>query len=102
MTDISQVLEAVDSIMVKIKSVADIPGINLLPYVSTASSVIGAVHMAYTAGKDITPYITAIQGTFSMPGTPSTDDLAALDAKIAALEAQVQAPLPPKEDGEPD
>lgn len=102
MADISQVLEAVDSIMVKIKSVADIPGINLLPYVSTASSVIGAVHMAYTAGKDITPYITAIQDTFSTPRTPSTDDLAALDAKIAALEAQVQAPLPPKEDGEPD
>lgn len=102
MTDIKQILEAVDSVMVKIKTIADIPGINLLPYVSTASSVIGAVHMAYTAGKDITPYITAIQSTFSQPGAPSEDDLAALNAKIAELEAKVQAPLPPKEDGEPD
>lgn len=102
MADISQILEAIDTVMTKIKSVADIPGINLLPYVSTASSVIGAVHMAYTAGKDITPYITAIQDTFSKPGTPSEDDMAALDAKIADLEAKVQAPLPPKEDGEPD
>lgn len=101
MADIAQILDAVDSVMVKIKTIADIPGINVLPYVSTASSVIGAVHMAYTAGKDVTPYITAIQNTFSQPGAPSTDDLAALDAKIAALEAQVQAPLPPQEDGEP-
>lgn len=102
MADLTQILEAVDSVMLKIKTVADVPGINLLPYVSTASSVISAVHMAYVAGKDITPYITAIQDTFSKPGLPSTEDVVALDAKIAALEAKVQAPLPPKEDGEPD
>lgn len=102
MADLKQVLEAVDSVMVKIKTVADMPGVNLIPYVSTASSVIGAVHMAYTAGKDIRPYVQAIQDTFSRPGMPNEADLTALDAKIADLEAKVEAPLPPKEDGEPD
>jgi hypothetical protein len=102
MADIKTILEAVDSVMVKIKTVADMPGVSLIPYVSTASSVIGAVHMAYTAGKDITPYVEAIQATFLKPGVPSAGDLATLNARITALEAKVQEPLPPKEAGEPD
>lgn len=102
MADLKQILEAVDSVMVTIKTVADMPGVSLIPYVSTASSVIGAVHMAYTAGKDITPYVNAIQNTFGNTGVPSQADLDALDATIASLEAKVQEPLPPKEEGEPD
>lgn len=102
MTDIKQILEAVDSAMTTIKSIADTPGVNLLPYVSTLSSVIGGVHVAYTAGKNIEPYITAIKDTYTVPGSPTPADVASLDARIAALEAKVQALLPPAEEGEPD
>lgn len=102
MTDIKAILEAVDGAMTTIKSIADTPGINLIPYVGTLSSVIGGVHMAYTAGKNIEPYITAIKDTYTVPGSPTPADVAALDSRIAALVADLQAPLPPKEDDEPD
>lgn len=97
---ISDILDTVDTAMGVLKTVIDTPGINLIPYVSTLSSVIGVTHAAYTAGKNITPYITAIHDTFSGDKIPSQDELTALDTKIAELEAKVQAPLPPKEDGE--
>lgn len=99
---VQSILDAVDSVMTTIENIAQSPGINLLPYVSTISSVIGTVHAAYEAGKDIIPYIEAIKNTFDGSGTPSVADMTALDAKIAALEAQVDAPLPPPEDGEPN
>ncbi len=102
MADLKSVLEAIDKAMGVVKTIADTPGINLVPYVSTLSGVIGTVHAAYDAGKNIEPYITAIKDTFTKPGTPTEADMAALDAKIAALEAGVDAPLPPKEDGEPE
>ena len=101
MASISDILEAMDKIMVGIKSVADTPGINLIPYVSTVSGIIGTVHMAYEAGKNITPYISAIKETFDGKA-PSEDDLATLNARIAALDTEINAPLPPKEEGEPD
>lgn len=102
MTDLTQVLDTIDTVMGRIKALADIPGVNLIPYVSTLSSVIGTVHMAYNAGKNITPYIQAISDTFTKPDLPTESDMATLDAKIAELEAKIDAPLPPKEEGEPD
>lgn len=102
MASISEILETMDKIMTGIKSVADTPGINLIPYVSTISGIIGTVHMAYEAGKNITPYVEAIKETFDKPEAPSEDELATLNAKIAALDAELNAPLPPKEEGEPE
>lgn len=102
MSDLKSVLDAIDTAMGVVKTVADLPGVNLVPYVSTISSAIGALHAAYTVGQNIMPYVDAIKDTFSGDGPPSQDKLDALDAKIAELEAKVQAPLPPKEDGEPD
>lgn len=101
MASISEILATMDKIMTGIKSVADTPGINMIPYVSTISGIIGTVHMAYEAGKNITPYVEAIKQTFDK-GAPSEGEIAALDARIAALDAEINAPLPPKEDGEPD
>lgn len=98
---LNQVLDAINAGLGVIKQVASTPGLNVLPYVSTIASAAGALQAAEAAGRDIAPYITAISGTFS--GTqPTADDLAALDAKIAELDAQVDAPLPVAEPGEPN
>ena len=98
--DLEKVLETIDRALGVVKTVADTPGVNLIPYVSTVSSAIGAVHVAYTAGKNITPYIKAISDTFASSKPPTEDQLADLDAKIFALESAIDAPLPPKEEGE--
>jgi hypothetical protein len=102
MSDIKQFLETLDNAMGVVKTIADTPGINLVPYVSTLSGVIGTVHAVYSAGKDIAPFVQAVSDTFTKSEAPSEDDMTALDAKIADLEAAVDAPLPPAEDGEPD
>lgn len=102
MPDIRQFLETVDNVMKTIKGVTDMPGVNLIPYVSTASSVIGAVHAAYVAEKNIEPYLAAINATFKPGSVPPQADLDALEVNIAALEAKVQEPLPAPEDGEPE
>lgn len=101
MADLKQVLDAVNTALGVIKTVAETPGVNMIPYATTISSAISALQAAYLAGQNITPYIVAIKDTFT-GGVPTQDKLDALDAKIAELEAKADAPLPPKEDGEPD
>lgn len=100
--DITKLLDAVSSAANVIKTVAETPGINMIPYASTVSTAIGALQAAYAAGKNVAPYIEAIAATFTGNALPSESDMAALDARISDLEAKVDAPLPPKEDGEPD
>lgn len=102
MTTLTQVLDTVDNVLGVLQSVANTPGVNIIPYVATASSAIGALRTAYSVGKNIVPYVTAIKDTFTGDGIPTQAQLDALDAKIAELEAQVDAPLPPKEEGEED
>ena len=41
MADVKQILDAVDTALGYVKALADTPGVNALPYVSTISSVIG-------------------------------------------------------------
>ncbi len=101
MTDLSQVLTAINSALSVINTVANTPGINIIPYAATISSAISAIQTAESLAINIIPYVTAISDTFS-GGVPTQAQLDALDAKIAELEALVQAPLPPKEEGEDD
>lgn len=101
MSSITEVLDTVDNVLMTIKNIADMPGVNLIPYVSTASSVISIIHAAHEAGKAVTPYIEAVKKTFD-GDKPTDEELAALNAKIEELEAAVDAPLPPKEEGEED
>lgn len=99
--NINQVLDAINSGLSVIQTVASTPGVNVLPYAATVASAAAALQAAENAGRNIEPYITAIVGTFS--GTiPTPEDLAVLDAKIIELDAQVDAPLPPAEPGEPE
>lgn len=100
--DIKSVLETIDNAMLMVKSAADTPGINLIPYVSTLSTVIGATHAAYVAGKNIAPYLENIRATYTGSGLPAQADLDALEARIKELDALVDAPLPPREEGEPE
>lgn len=101
MSDFQKALDAINLALGVVKTVASTPGVNLLPYASTVAAAVGAMQTAVAAGVSIMPYVTAITDTFS-GGTPTEQELAALDAKIAELEAKVQEPLPPKEDGEED
>lgn len=98
---LADVLNAVNGALSVLRTLADTPGVSLIPYVSTISSALGALQAAVNAGRNIAPYVLAISSTFS--GTiPTQAELDALDAKILELDAQVDVPLPPKEEGEPD
>lgn len=99
--DIKNLVDTFNSVASVIKTVADTPGVNMIPYATTVSSAIGALQAAVNAGTNILPYVVAIKDTFS-GGVPTQAQLDALDAEIARLEALVAAPLPPKEEGEPE
>ena len=99
--DIKQLVDAFNSVANVIKTVANTPGVNMIPYATTVAAAVGALQSAVAAGVNILPYVQAIKETFE-GGVPTQGQLDSLDAKIAELEAKVQAPLPPREDGEPE
>jgi hypothetical protein len=101
MADLESILDAVNMALGAIKSAADLPGVNLIPYVSTVSSFIGLAQLALGQGQNIANLVTDLKDTFS-GGVPTQAQLDALDARIAAERAKLHAPLPPKEDGELD
>jgi len=96
-----QILDTVNSVLETLKTVANLPGVNMIPYVSTVSGAISAIQAAAAIGINIAPYLTALKDTFEGK-VPTQAEMDALDAKIASLEALVDAPLPDKEAGEPD
>lgn len=102
MTDINSILGAVNNVLGVLNTVAATPDIDFIPYVSTAKAALSALTAAVHAGQNIAPYVAAIAKTFKADSVPTQADLDALDAKIADLEAKVDAPLPPREAGEPD
>lgn len=101
MADWKQALSVISNALSVISAAGSTPGINLIPYVSTVAAAAGALNAALNAGVKIAPYVEAIKDTFA-GGLPTEEKRTALDAKISELEAQLDAPLPPKEDGEPD
>ena len=103
MADINQVLTTVNDVLTTIKTVAQMPGVNMLPYANTAAGAIELLQLAIQAGQNITPYVNAIKGTFGSGGkVPTEAELAALDNKIAQLRAELHAGLPEKDPDEPD
>jgi len=100
-TTLQDVLAAVDTALGVIKNVASLPGVNLLPYASIVSSAITAIQAAEKLGVNIYPYVVALKDTFS-GGVPTQADMDALDAKIALLNAEIDAALPDPDPGEPD
>lgn len=100
-SDLQKFIDAVNTGLSVVKRIAELPGVSVIPYAATLSRAIAAVQTAVEAGQNIAPYIAAITDTFSNPDV-SEDDLAALNAKIATLRAELHAPLPQKEAGEED
>lgn len=101
MFDWKHAFEVVTYALDVVHSAGDIPGVNLLPYVSTIANAAGTISAGMKVGAKVAPYVDAIQETFKN-GLPTEEKRAALDAKIAELRAIVHAPLPPKEEDEPD
>ncbi len=99
-TSLASVLSAVGTALSAIKTAADLPGVNLIPYVSTVSSVISVAQLALSQGQNIANLVTDLRETFA-GGLPTDAQLAALDARIATARAKLHAPLPAPEDGEP-
>lgn len=95
----SSLLSAVVTALGVIKTAGNLPGINLIPYVSTVANVAGVLQFAIEKGKNVASDIAALKDTFAN-GLPSQDKLDALDARINALRDKLHAPLPPPEAGE--
>jgi hypothetical protein len=94
-------LDAFENVAGVVKTIADTPGVNMIPYATTVSSAIGAIQVAIKLGQNVSTQVDALRDTFA-DGVPSQDKLDALNAKIAELRAKIHAPLPPKEEGEED
>jgi hypothetical protein len=99
--DFKSLLDAFANVASVIKTIADTPGVNLIPYASTVSSAVSAIQIGLKLGQNVSTHITALKDTFA-DGIPSKDKLDALDAKINELRAKLHAPLPPPEEGEPE
>lgn len=102
MADWKQAFEVINTALGVINAAGNTPGINLIPYVGTVAAAAGALQAGLKAGVSIAPYIAAVKDTFTGDKLPSQGAIDALDAKIADLEAKVDAPLPPKEVGGED
>ena len=101
--DWDKILTTTSNVLDVLQMIATTPGVNMIPYVSVAAGAITALNAAVKAGRDAKPYLDAIVGTFGEGGkVPTEEEIKALDDKIAALEAEVQKPLPPVEEGEPE
>ena len=99
--DFKSLLDAFGNVASVVKTIADTPGVNLLPYASTVSSAVSTIQAGLKLGLDVSSHIIALKDTFAN-GIPSQDELTALDVKIVTLRAKIHAPLPPKEEGEED
>lgn len=99
MTDFKSLLSAVVTALGAIREAGNLPGVNLIPYVSMVASAAGLLQFAIEKGINVASDIAALGDTFSN-GLPSQDKIDALDARIATLRSKLHMPLPPKEEGE--
>lgn len=99
--ELEKVLTTIDGVLTVLQTIANTPGVSMIPYVAVASSAIGALKLAVSAGRNVAPYVEAIAGTFGDGSrVPTVEEVQALDMKIAELEADIQQPLPPAEENE--
>lgn len=99
--DWKHAFEVVSNALGVVSRAGSIPGVNLIPYVSTIAAAASALKSGIDLGVKVAPYAEAVRETFAN-GMPTQEKLSALDARIAELRAIIHAPLPAKEDGEED
>lgn len=99
MGDFSNLLSAVTAALGVVKTAGNLPGINLIPHVSTIANVAGALQFAIEKGQNVVADIAAFKDTFK-DGLPEQSKLDALDERIDKLRAKLHMPLPAKEEGE--
>jgi hypothetical protein len=99
--DWKKAFDVINMALTTVAGAGDIPGVNLIPYVSVVASAAKALQMGINAGIKVEPYIAAIYDTFKN-GMPTPEAVAALDIKVNELHAAVQETLPPREDDEPE
>jgi len=101
MADWKQALEAVNIALGAISRFGSLPGVNMIPYIGVVTTAASALQAGLNAGINVAPYVIAIKDTFTGE-LPSASQIEALRTKIAELEARIDAPLPPREEGEPE
>lgn len=99
MADWKDAFAVINTALGIIATAGQTPGINLIPFIGTIASAAGTLQAGLNAAVNVAPFIVAISDTFK-GGLPTEEQRLALDAKIAELEAKVDAALPPKEEGE--
>lgn len=100
MIDWKHAFEVISNALGVISS-ADQTPLVLIPYVGTIAAAAGAINSGLKAGIKVAPYVEAIKETFAH-GLPTEEKRAALEVRIDELRAIIHAPLPPKEEGEPE
>jgi hypothetical protein len=98
--DFRALLDSVTSALTMVQTIGATPGVNLIPYVSTIVSAAGVLKFGIEAGKNVADDIAAFKAAFDHQPTP--EELAALDARIAALRTELHAPMPAKDADEPE
>lgn len=96
-----QAFDAVQMALGVIAGASAIPGVNMIPYIGVVSTAAAAIKAGLNAGVNVAPYVKDFIDTFK-DGLPSQEQIDALHDRIKVLEAEVDAPLPPPEPGEPD
>lgn len=101
MLDFKPIINAAETALNVIVSAGNIPGVDLIPYVGTVLKFVGYAKKAIEVGKAVEPDVADFLDTFS-GGLPSEEKRAALDARISANHAKIQAFNPVAEEGEED
>ena len=99
--DFKPVLDAAEKVLGVIAGASDIPLVEYIPYVSTVLKFVSYGKKLVELGKTVEPDIADFVDTFAN-GLPSEEKRAALDARIAANHAKIQAFVPVAEEGEPE
>lgn len=99
--NLNAVVDAAENVLSVIQTVGNLPGVDLIPYVSTVTKFLGYAQKAIEVGKVVAPQVADFVDTFSN-GLPPAEKLAALDARIAANHAAIQGFTPVAEEGEPE
>lgn len=101
-SNLEALFSAINTGLNTIKTIAALPGVNMIPYATTIAGGIEVLQLAFEAGQNIMPYVVAFKETFETGGEVPQEKLDALDVKINELRGKLHAPLPDKEDGEED